>query len=53
VKVELRVLFLRPDGARDFVPATNLCRLSRAKMHGVDYNKDFDWVGSSLAMWVI
>jgi len=53
VKVELRVLFLRPDGARDLTPATNLCRLSRAKMHGVDYNKDFDWVGSSVAMWAI
>lgn len=51
VKVELRVLFLRPDGERDLEPATNLCRLSRAKMHGVDYNRDFDWVGSSVAMW--
>jgi hypothetical protein len=50
VKVELRVLFLRPDD-RGLVPATNLCRLSRAKMHGVDYNKDFDWVGSSVALW--
>jgi hypothetical protein len=50
VKVELRVLFLRPD-ERGLVPATNLCRLSRAKMHGVDYNKDFDWVGSSVALW--
>ncbi len=51
VKVELRVLFLRPDGARTLVPATNLCRLSRGKMHGVDYNKDFDWVGSTVALW--
>ncbi len=51
VKVELRVLFLRPDDAPKLIPATNLCRLSRAKMHGVDYNKDFDWVGSSVAMW--
>ena len=51
VKVELRVLFLRPDDGFGLVPATNLCRLSRAKMHGVDYNKDFDWVGSSVALW--
>lgn len=51
VKVELRILFLRPDGAPELVPATNLCRLSRGKMHGVDFNKDFDWVGSSIALW--
>jgi hypothetical protein len=51
VKVELRVLFLRPDDGFGLVPATNLCRLSRAKMHGVDYNKDFNWVGSSVAVW--
>ena len=51
VKVELRVLFLRPDDGLGLLPATNLCRLSRAKMHGVDYNKDFDWVGSSVALW--
>ena len=49
--MELRVLFLRPDDGFGLVPATNLCRLSRAKMHGVDYNKDFDWVGSSVALW--
>jgi len=51
VKVEIRVLFLRPDGARELVPAVNLCRLSRAKMHGVDFNKDLPWTGSSLALW--
>jgi len=50
VKVEIRVLLLRPDGEDALVPAINLCRLSRAKMHGVDHNKDLDWVGSSIGV---
>jgi len=51
VKVELRILFLRPDSSERLVPAVNLCRLSRGKMHGVDHNKDLAWVGSSVAIW--
>ncbi|HKE00693.1 MAG TPA: hypothetical protein VKE69_06765 [Planctomycetota bacterium] len=51
VKVEVRTMFLRPDDEKELVLATNLCRLSRGKMHGVDFNKDFTWVGGSLAMW--
>jgi hypothetical protein len=51
VKVELRILCLRPDGAPSLVPAIELCRLSRGKMHGVDFNKGLDWVGSSVAIW--
>jgi hypothetical protein len=53
VKVELRILFLRPDGAAGLVPAINLCRLSRGKMHGVDHNKNLEWVGSSVAIWPV
>jgi hypothetical protein len=30
---------------------TNLARLSRGKMIGVDYNKNFDWVGGSSAFF--
>ena len=30
--------------------ALNLCRLSRGRMLGVDFNKDFTWVGSSVAL---
>ncbi len=50
VKVEIRMMFFRPDG--DAVPTLglNLCRLSRGKMLGVDFNKDFAWVGSSVAL---
>ena len=51
VKVELRVMFLRPDGAAELVPATNLCRLSRGELLGVDFNKNKTWVGSTIGLW--
>jgi hypothetical protein len=51
VKVELRIMFLRPDGENELVAATNLARLSRGDMHGVDHNKDLTWVGSSIGLW--
>ena len=51
VKVELRMMYLRPDDARELVPVLNLCRLSRGAMIGVDFNKDMTWVGSSVAIW--
>jgi hypothetical protein len=53
VKVEIRMMFYRPhDGAgpEDAVLGLNLCRLSRGKMLGVDFNKGFTWVGSSVAL---
>jgi hypothetical protein len=51
VKVELRVMFVRPDDESALVPVTNLARLSRGDMHGVDHNKDLTWVGSSIGLW--
>jgi hypothetical protein len=51
VKVEVRMMFLRPDGAPRPILAQNLCRLSRGKMMGVDYNRSFTWVGSSIGLW--
>lgn len=51
VKVEVRMMFLRPDDAPALTLATNLCRLSRGKMLGVDFNKSFTWVGGSVALW--
>ncbi len=51
VKVELRVMFLRPDAASELVPVTNLCRLSRGDLLGVDFNKNKTWVGSSIGIW--
>lgn len=51
VKAEIRMMFLRPEGAYDMTLAINLARLSRGKMHGVDHNKGLSWVGSSVALW--
>ena len=51
VKAEIRMMFLRPEGAYDMTLAINLARLSRGKMHGVDHNKGLAWVGSSVALW--
>jgi hypothetical protein len=50
VKVEIRMMLYHPDGAPGFTLGLNLCRLSRGKMLGVDFNKDFTWVGSSVAL---
>jgi hypothetical protein len=47
VKVEIRLLYLWPDGDAEPTLAVNLARLSRGKMIGVRYNKDFDWVGGT------
>ena len=49
VKAEIRLMYLWPDGG---VPqlCINLARLSRGKMIGVRYNKDFDWVGGTVGL---
>ena len=49
VKVEIRLLYLWPNGNEKPVLVINLARLSRGKMIGVRYNKDFDWVGGTIA----
>ena len=51
VKVELRLIYLRPDDQPQFTLAQNLCRLSRGSMMGVDHNKAHTWVGSSIGIW--
>ena len=50
VKVEVRLLYLWPDGDPKPTLAINLARLSKGKMIGVRYNKDFDWVGGTVAL---
>lgn len=50
VKAEIRILYLWPDGDARPTPAITLARLSKGKMIGVRYNKDFDWVGGTVAM---
>jgi hypothetical protein len=52
VKVEIRMMFLRPDDEPKPILAQNLIRLSRGKMLGVDFNKQFTWVGSSVGLSV-
>jgi len=49
VKAEVRLLYLWPDGDERPTLAINLARLSRGKMIGVRYNKDFSWVGGTVA----
>lgn len=50
VKMEIRMMFLRPDDEPKPILAQNLVRLSRGKMLGVDFNKQFTWVGSSVGL---
>ncbi|HET7434181.1 MAG TPA: hypothetical protein VFN10_05650 [Thermoanaerobaculia bacterium] len=50
VKVEIRMMFLRPDDEAKPILAQNLIRLSRGKMLGVDFNKQYTWVGSSVGL---
>jgi hypothetical protein len=50
VKIEIRLMFLRPDDEPRPILAQNLIRLSRGKMLGVDFNKQFTWVGSSVGL---
>ncbi|NVM61969.1 hypothetical protein FHW88_000245 [Mucilaginibacter sp. SG538B] len=49
VKAEIRLLYLWPDGDKKPTLAINLARLSRGKMIGVRYNKDYNWVGGTVA----
>lgn len=48
IKSEIRMLYIWPKGSSQPKLVTNLVRLSRGKMIGVDFNKDFDWVGGSV-----
>lgn len=51
IKCEIRLLAIWPDGSDRPRLVTNLARLSRGKMIGVDFNKDFDWVGGSIGFY--
>jgi hypothetical protein len=44
-------MLLRRDAEDALRPAINLCRLARGEMHGVDYNRDLAWTGSSIGLW--
>ncbi len=49
VKAEIRMMYLWADGEEPKL-CMNLARLSKGKMIGVRYNKDFDWVGGSVGL---
>jgi hypothetical protein len=51
VKVELRMLFVWRKADEKPVLLTNLARLSRGVMIGVDFNKDKTWVGGSVGFF--
>ncbi|WP_316819744.1 hypothetical protein [Pedobacter gandavensis] len=49
IKVEIRLMYLWPEG-KEPILTISLARLSRGKMIGVRYNKDFDWVGGTVGL---
>lgn len=50
-KVEVRVMFVWPDGVDEPIAVTTLTRLSKGAMMGVDFNKNKTWVGSSCSFF--
>ena len=48
-KSEIRLFYFWNEEKQKYVATMNLARLSKGKMIGVDYNKNKDWVGGSLA----
>ncbi|WP_019990564.1 hypothetical protein [Rudanella lutea] len=52
VKCEIRMLLVWPDTAEKPILATNLARLSRGEMIGVNFNKNKDWVGGTVCFFV-
>ena len=48
-KAELRLYYFWDEGKQQYIATMNLARLSKGKMIGVDYNKNKQWVGGSLA----
>lgn len=51
IKAEIRMMFARRDKSAEPELVLNLSRLSRGKMHGVDHNRNFDWVGGTVGLW--
>jgi hypothetical protein len=53
VQCEIRIIYFWEPGKPRPEPALNLMRLSRGKMIGIRYNKDFNWVGASMGFFEI
>ena len=48
-KAEIRLFYFWDNTAQKYIATLNLCRLSKGKMIGVNYNQTATWVGGSLA----
>jgi hypothetical protein len=53
IKCELRMLYVWHEGLQRPKLLTNLARLSRGEMIGVNFNKNFDWVGGTVGFYEI
>lgn len=51
VKCEIRMLFVWPEKDEKPTLITNLARLSRGEMIGVNFNKNKDWVGGTVCFF--
>ncbi|GAB3495343.1 hypothetical protein GCM10027341_12550 [Spirosoma knui] len=51
VKCEIRMLFIWPEADAKPTLLTNLSRLSRGEMIGVNFNKNKDWVGGTVCFF--
>ena len=51
VKCEIRMLFIWPEADAKPTLMTNLSRLSRGEMIGVNFNKNKDWVGGTVCFF--
>lgn len=47
-KAEIRIMYIWTDELR---AVTNIVRMGRGKMMGVDHNKGMEWVGGTVAFW--
>ena len=50
-QAEIRILYVWPEGKR-MVPMTNLVRMGRGMMMGVDHNRDKTWVGGTAGLYL-
>ena len=50
-QAEVRILYVWPDRG-SMVPVTNLVRMGRGLMMGVDHNRDRTWVGASAGFYL-
>ena len=51
IKCEIRLMYLKPPDAKRPILALNLARLARGLLVGTAFNRDFTWVGSTVALW--